>query len=851
MTDLLFFDANGEPLKLTMWDVDRIMVIRGNEGIELSNIVEVQCTNKYQRNAITVVPMAGAEEGTIEIVVPNTLLWREAPLIVYLWQQMEGTEQRTLYTGEVPIIPRARPIGYKDAEFERQQNEIDRIDRENKRIANETERIQHEQERIAAESQRKAHETERMQHELDRVTAEERRVAAERQRVSAEAAREAAETRREQLAQQMEQATEEAQNAAQSANAAAETANVAAQGASEATDAANTAAERSETAASAANSAAGRAETAATNAEAATVAANSAAQAAISAADTANGAAVRANAAAAATETIGSLVVDAPYEELSYSQGSINTTTGATNSTAKGAVRTGAIPLGEFGFSVDMPDAYTVSVFYYQGTDYIGYDEPAQISEINGGRGDTIRLVVRLTSGGNLSPSDVLGISLSVRAVTDTSLTLPFKSADAYVTGARFGTLESSIFTVSPTLTTWVQGGVDGTGQATTTSNNRIRTAFIDGTNAEYNITAAAGYKFWVWYYHTRDLNAAVSKTDTATTLRTQRGYWIVVIALKGSGSGTIRPAEAINIAIDQRVARTLHDLSGLYISMLGDSISSFKGYAPPENDTYYPTNDTSVSAVQMWWWVALNELGALPLIMDGWSGSCVTDGVRADRRPMSDIRRCQQLHAYTLGTADDYDIAVTEENISTLRLSPFVPYTPAVGDFAKRIDPDVIFVTGGGNDYSYNAPLGSWDGHTDLDTTDVGHFREAYANTLNRLREAYPNALIICFKPWFFVRPPFTTLGREQVNRNNIGLTYKDYADVIAKIAELMACPVVDGFSMGFNRYNYYPTFCSDSEEKPTHPNGLGQRVMGKNIAAQLQSICVGYIEWLKSQKK
>lgn len=309
MADLLFFDANGEPLKLTMWDVDRIMVIRGGEGVELSNIVEARCTNKYQRNAIPVTPMAGAEEGTIKIVVPNTLLWRDAPLIVHLWQQMEGTEQRTLYTGEVPVIPSARPTNYKDAEFERQQNELERIANEEERKANELERIAAEAQRVANENRRIANEAERIQHELGRVAAEEGRVAAEEQRVSAEEAREAAETRREELVQQMEQATEEAQNAAQSANTAAETANTAAQGANEATEEANTAAERAETAvselgdmaerteqaASAANSAAGRAEAAATDAEAATVEANSAAQAAGTAATAANEAAQRVN----------------------------------------------------------------------------------------------------------------------------------------------------------------------------------------------------------------------------------------------------------------------------------------------------------------------------------------------------------------------------------------------------------------------------------------------------------------------------------------------------------------------------------------------------------------------------
>lgn len=839
---ILIYDSNGELLKhIHQWDSDRLLTFRADDS-DMPHVDVVHVGLAGHPNATEAVPMA-ADGDDITITLPGWQFTRTAqPLAIYFYEDMGGGEMRTIYETTLAVLRRNKPIPYSDAEYARQQAEQERIANEEQRIANELERIANENARKAAEIAREAVKAE-MEESIIEVAnaAQSANTAAQNADIAATAANEAAQAALE--------AAENVQDAINAANAAAENANTAAQAANENAIVAETAADNADAKAALAEQVASAASAAATNAEAATVAANSAAQSAIDAADTANGAAVRANAAAAATETIGSLVVDAPYKELSYSQGSINTTTGATNSTARGAVRTGAIPLGEFGFSVEMPDTYTVSVFYYQGAEYLGYDEPAQISEISGGRGDTIRLVVRLAAGGNLAPVDVSGISLSVRAVTDTTLTLPSKSADAYATGARFSSLESSILTISPTLTTWTQGGVDGSGQ-TTTNNTRIRTAFVDGTNAEYDIAAAEGYKFWVWYYRDRDLSTAVSKTDTVMNLRTQRGYWFVVIALKGSNSSVIRPAESTNITINQRMARTLRDWNGLHVSMMGDSISSYQGLAPAGNAIYYPTNDASVSAVQMWWWVALNELGALPLIMDGWSGSCVTDGVRLDRRPMSDPRRCQQLHAYTLGSVDDYDLIVTEENIGTLRTSPFAEYTPTVGDYAKRVNPDIILMTGGGNDYSYNAPIGSWDGHTDLDTTDLSHFREAYANTLNRIRAEYPDALIVCFKPWFLIRPELTILGQEQVNRNNLGLTYKDYCDAIEEIAELMACPVVDGFNEGFNRYNYYPTFCADNADKPTHPNGLGQRVMGANIAAQLRSVCVGYVDWLKAQK-
>lgn len=290
-----------------------------------------------------------------------------------------------------------------------------------------------------------------------------------------------------------------------------------------------------------------------------------------------------------------------------------------------------------------------------------------------------------------------------------------------------------------------------------------------------------------------------------------------------------------------------------LRVSMLGDSISTFAGYIPSENVSYYSGSNHGVTNVnQMWWYNAIINNGGTPLILDAWSGSLVCKDVRQPTqansyKPMSNPERCQNLHGYVLGSESDYDLIVTSENIGSIRVSPFDSYVPAIGDYAKRVNPDIIFMTGGGNDYSYDAPLGTWNGHTDLDPTALSTFREAYANTLNLIREEYPNALVICFKPWFFVRPGFSVLDRNQVNRNNLGNTYKDYFDAIDEVAELMACPVVDGFSNGFNRYNYYSTFCTDASNNPTHPTGLGQKIMGENLANQLKDICSGYIKWLR----
>lgn len=298
------------------------------------------------------------------------------------------------------------------------------------------------------------------------------------------------------------------------------------------------------------------------------------------------------------------------------------------------------------------------------------------------------------------------------------------------------------------------------------------------------------------------------------------------------------------------KIQSPILNYSKLYVSILGDSISTYKDYIPSENAVYYTGSNYGVTSVnKMWWKIAIDNIGGIPLIIDAWSGSCVSSGVRNDTTEQSNVSRCKRLHAYVLSDSSDYDLIVSAENIDEIRTSPFLEaYTPEIGDYVKRIDPDVIFCTGGGNDYSYNCPLGSWDGHTDLDTNETTTFREAYANMLNRIQNEYPKALVICFIPPFLVRPGLTVHDENQVNRNSIGNTYHDYHKIIREIAELFGCPVVDMFANGFNRKNYYNTFCSDSSTSPTHPNALGQSIIGNNIYKQLQNICNGYIDYLKS---
>ncbi len=134
-------------------------------------------------------------------------------------------------------------------------------------------------------------------------------------------------------------------------------------------------------------------------------------------------------------------------------------------------------------------------------------------------------------------------------------------------------------------------------------------------------------------------------------------------------------------------------DYSGKKFSVLGDSISTFKGITVDDPNTFYgrvmcekggfrDVNDT-------WWMRVINALGGVFERDNAFAGSCVADGYGLGRGMCSEER------------------------------------TGALGD------PDVILIFGGANDVGFGV-------------SETG-FRAAYALMLSRLRENYPDTDIFC----------------------------------------------------------------------------------------------------------
>lgn len=134
-------------------------------------------------------------------------------------------------------------------------------------------------------------------------------------------------------------------------------------------------------------------------------------------------------------------------------------------------------------------------------------------------------------------------------------------------------------------------------------------------------------------------------------------------------------------------------DCTGKKFSILGDSISTFKGITADDPNTFYGRVMMEKGGFRgvedAWWMRVIHGLGGVLERDNAYSGSCVADGYGLGRGMSSRER------------------------------------TGALGE------PDVILIFGGANDVGFGVPA------------DV--FREAYARMLSRLRENYPGAAIFC----------------------------------------------------------------------------------------------------------
>lgn len=226
---------------------------------------------------------------------------------------------------------------------------------------------------------------------------------------------------------------------------------------------------------------------------------------------------------------------------------------------------------------------------------------------------------------------------------------------------------------------------------------------------------------------------------------------------------------------------------NGKSLSVLGDSISTFEGYIPAENATYYP-RETVSSVDRTWWHKLITALGMNISVNNSWSGSRVT-GTGASAGSGA---RCQNLG-----------------------------------------NPDVIIVYMGINDFNNEVPLGTYNGKSALPTSQ-STFREAYAVMLNKILTKYKRAEVYC-----------CTLVQCERNGsegfpeiNDAGVALETYNEAIRELASAFGLKVLEHSKCGLT-YQNMSIYNTDK----LHMNADGHSLIANNDISQLDgSVRVRY---------
>ncbi len=230
---------------------------------------------------------------------------------------------------------------------------------------------------------------------------------------------------------------------------------------------------------------------------------------------------------------------------------------------------------------------------------------------------------------------------------------------------------------------------------------------------------------------------------------------------------------------------------TGMKLSILGDSISTFKGWIPEGNLVFYPENGAVKDVAQTWWKIVLDELG-LTLCANGSSSGSASFGYSQEADPMYG---CSDHRISQLAGAD--------------------------GEA-----PDIIIVYMGTNDVLMSAAIGDNDGLQAVGEGLVGSLSDGYTMILDKIKRQYPQAKVYCctllpMGDWGTTEAqPFVPF----VNGQNV--TSEAYSERIRLIAGNRGLPVIDLEKCGITIDNM-----AEMTADGVHPTAEGMRLIADTV--------------------
>lgn len=264
--------------------------------------------------------------------------------------------------------------------------------------------------------------------------------------------------------------------------------------------------------------------------------------------------------------------------------------------------------------------------------------------------------------------------------------------------------------------------------------------------------------------------------------------------------------AEALDWAIEfpeEDIVRLDSTAATIRISIIGDSISSFKGSSPSDTDGYegakyaffYPNGD--VNRLENIWWYKVAEALNIPI---GNINNCSWSGSR-----------------------------VTGNSSSTTNASAGCSTKRIIDLSSKGFDPDIVLCFISCNDWAHGVPLGNW---TDVEATPsdgvISTAREAYALMIFKIKELYPLCQIFCMTNLEDTKRDYTP-GWPSNNRR--GVSVDDWNKSITELSTALGCNIINLQECGIT----YDNLSRYTVDGGLHPNNTGMTLIAQKVAQEL----------------
>lgn len=318
-------------------------------------------------------------------------------------------------------------------------------------------------------------------------------------------------------------------------------------------------------------------------------------------------------------------------------------------------------------------------------------------------------------------------------------------------------------------------------------------------------------YDYFVIYGYinseTRDQLSYIQEIDTPTTLTLTKDYDHFALGIFRDAEYESNVESLIDFAIydDNPLSKPIlkkSPISGKYISILGASLSTFEGYIPTGYSPYYPHEDQTyypvTSVHDTYWMKTIDALGLNLLINNSSSGAPCSTGFGDP----------------TMAACGNRAVSLNSGNIN----------------------PDIIVIQVGINDYTRNVPIGTYDG-TGTFPTSTDTFREAYAIMLKKIRETYRRARIYCCE--LVVGKGGTYLMDDFPPRNSQGVLMEEYNKAIREIADLFGCKIVEFSKCGYDFFNVHLYAQENSGNYKQHANRFGHSLLANELIKTLDPSC------------